>query len=67
MQGIHEPGVPVLLDSATWNLLLDPYNEDTEELRAPAQPLPAGTIVHHPVGPRIGNVRNNDAGLIEAV
>ncbi len=66
VQGIHDR-MPVLLDPATFDLWLDPYNEDTEELRALLQPLPAGTIVHHPVGPRIGNVRNNDAGLIEAV
>ena len=30
-------------------------------------PPPAGTVVHHPVGPRIGNVANNDPTLIEAV
>jgi putative SOS response-associated peptidase YedK len=66
IEGIHDR-MPVLLDPATFDLWLDPYNEDSEELVALLQPLPAGTIVHHPVGPRIGNVRNNDAGLIAAV
>jgi hypothetical protein len=31
------------------------------------QPLPVGTIEHHAVAPRIGNVRNNDAELIAPV
>jgi len=66
MEGIHDR-MPVLLDPSTFDLWLDPYNEDTEELLALLQPLPGGTIVHHPVGTRIGNVRNNDPGLIEAL
>jgi putative SOS response-associated peptidase YedK len=64
MEGIHDR-MPVLLDPATFELWLDPSNEDVEELKALLQPLPAGTVVHHPVGPRIGNVRNNDPTLIE--
>ncbi len=66
MEGIHDR-MPVILDPATFDLWLDPANEDTEELRALLRPPPAGTVVHHPVGPRIGNVRNNDPTLIEAV
>ena len=64
MEGIHDR-MPVILDPATFDLWLDPANEDVEELRALLRPPPAGTVVHHPVGPRIGNVRNNDAALIE--
>jgi putative SOS response-associated peptidase YedK len=66
MEGIHDR-MPVLLDPSTFDLWLDPYNEDVEELRALLAPLPAGTVVHHPVGPRIGNVRNNDPELIAPV
>ncbi len=66
MEGIHDR-MPVLLDPSTFDPWLDPFNEDTEELVALLRPLPAGTIVHHPVNQRIGNVRNNDPGLIEAV
>jgi putative SOS response-associated peptidase YedK len=66
MEGIHDR-MPVLLDPSTFDLWLDPANEDVEELRALLQPLPTGTIEHHPVGGRIGNVRNNDAGLIAPV
>jgi putative SOS response-associated peptidase YedK len=66
MEGIHDR-MPVILDPATFDLWLDPANEDVEELRALLRPPPAGTVAHHPVGPRIGNVRNNDPTLIESV
>jgi putative SOS response-associated peptidase YedK len=66
MDGIHDR-MPVILDPATFDLWLDPANEDSEELRALLRPPPAGTVLHHPVGPRIGNVRNNDPTLIESV
>jgi putative SOS response-associated peptidase YedK len=66
MSGIHDR-MPVILDPSVFDVWLDPANEDIEELRALLRPPPAGTVVHHPVGPRIGNVRNNDPTLIESV
>jgi putative SOS response-associated peptidase YedK len=63
MAGIHDR-MPVVLDPATFDLWLDPANDDAEGLLALLRPPPAGTVAHHPVGPRIGNVRNNDAALI---
>jgi putative SOS response-associated peptidase YedK len=66
MEGIHDR-MPVILDPATFDLWLDPSNEDTEGLRALLAPPPAGTMVHHPVGQRVGNVKNNDAELIATV
>ena len=66
MHDIHDR-MPVILDPATFDLWLDPANEDVEELRALLRPPPAGTVVHHRVDPRVGNVANNDAELIEAV
>jgi putative SOS response-associated peptidase YedK len=66
MDGIHDR-MPVILDPATFELWLDPANEDTSELTALLRGAPAGTIRHHPVGQQVGNVRNNDASLIEAV
>ena len=53
--------MPVILDPATFDLWLDPANEDVEEMRALLRPPPAGTVVHHPVGPRIGNVQEQRA------
>ncbi len=66
MEGIHDR-MPVILDPSTFELWLDPANQDTEGLRALLRPPPAGTVVHHQIGPRIGNVRNNDPTLIESV
>ncbi len=66
MDGIHDR-MPVILDPSTFDLWLDPANEDVEGLRALLRPPVAGTVTHHPVGPRIGNVRNNDASLVEPV
>jgi putative SOS response-associated peptidase YedK len=66
MAGIHDR-MPVLLDPATFDLWLDPANDDAEELLALLRPPPAGTVVCHLVGPRVGNVRNNDPALIEPV
>jgi len=66
MDGIHDR-MPVILDPATFDLWLDPRNEDTEGLRALLAPPPAGTVVHHLVGQRVGNVKNNDAELINSV
>ena len=63
MQGIHDR-MPVILDPATFDLWLDPTNEDVEELKALLRPPPAGTVMHHQVGQRVGNVKNNDPELI---
>ena len=64
MSGIHDR-MPVILHPSVFDVWLDPFNEDTEELKSLLRPPPAGTVVHHPVGPRIGNVANNDPALIE--
>jgi putative SOS response-associated peptidase YedK len=64
MHGIHDR-MPVILDPSTFDLWLDPANEDVEGLRALLRPPSEGTVVHHTVGPRVGNVKNNDPSLIE--
>jgi putative SOS response-associated peptidase YedK len=66
MEGIHDR-MPVILDPATFDIWLDPTNQDTAELRALLHASPAGTVRHYAVGPRVGNVRNNDATLVDPV
>ncbi|MGH9088335.1 MAG: SOS response-associated peptidase [Acidimicrobiales bacterium] len=56
---------PVVLAPEAWDLWLDPDNDDAETLQALLQPSIPGTLVHYPVGPRAGNIRNNDPGLVE--
>jgi putative SOS response-associated peptidase YedK len=64
MEGIHDR-MPVVLNPDVFDLWLDPANEDVESLRALLRPAPAGTIIHHAVSSRVGNVRNNDPTLLE--
>jgi putative SOS response-associated peptidase YedK len=66
MDGIHDR-MPVILSPDTFDVWLDPDAEDTSELTALVHSAPSGTLVHHPVDRRVGSVRNNGAGLIEAV
>jgi putative SOS response-associated peptidase YedK len=63
MDGIHDR-MPVILDPDSFDAWLDPDTEDIATLTAFVRAAPAGTIVHHAVDQRVGNVRNNDAGLI---
>jgi putative SOS response-associated peptidase YedK len=64
MDGIHDR-MPVILGPDTFDVWLDPDAEDLSELTALVHAAPAGTVTHHPVSSRVGNVRNNDAELIE--
>jgi putative SOS response-associated peptidase YedK len=66
MDEIHDR-MPVILNPDTFDVWLDPGNGDADELTALLHAAPVGTVVHHPVGQRVGNVRNNDAELIETV
>jgi putative SOS response-associated peptidase YedK len=64
MDGIHDR-MPVILNPDTFPLWLDPDMEEPSELTALLRPAPEGTITHYPVDQRVGNVRNNDAELME--
>jgi putative SOS response-associated peptidase YedK len=66
MDGIHDR-MPVILNPDTFDIWLDPDIEETSELTALLRPAPDGTVAHRPVDGRVGNVRNNDAGLINPV
>jgi len=63
MDGIHDR-MPVILDPDAFDVWLDPDMHDLDELTALVRAVPPGIITHHPVSPRVGNVRNNDADLV---
>jgi putative SOS response-associated peptidase YedK len=66
MNGIHDR-MPVILSPDAFDRWLDPEMEDTSELTSLLRPAPSGTIVHRPVGPRVGSFRNDDPQLIEPI
>ena len=66
MEGIHDR-MPVILSPDVFDVWLDPEIEDVNELTALVRAAPAGTILHHPVSARIGNVRNNDPDLVAPI
>jgi putative SOS response-associated peptidase YedK len=63
MGGIHDR-MPVILDPATFDLWLDPGNDDVDELTGLLHAGATGTVTHHAVGSGVGNVRNNEPSLI---
>jgi len=62
---VHER-MPVVLEREAIEAWLDPA-EDVEVLEALMQPAPAGTLAHHPVDRRVGNVANDEPGLLAPV
>ena len=64
MDGIHDR-MPVILDPAAFDVWLDPENDDTGKLTSLLRAAPVGTVQHHPVSQRVGNVRHDDATLID--
>ena len=60
MDGIHDR-MPVILRPDTFDVWLDPDNDEIPELTSLLRAAPDGTLTHHPVSTRVGNVRNNDA------
>jgi len=58
---------PVVLEPSNWEMWLDPMFTDVESLQPLLVPTVKGTLVHHPVGKAVGNVRNDGPELITAV
>jgi putative SOS response-associated peptidase YedK len=56
---------PVVLPAAHWARWLDPSYQDIEALRALLAPAPAGVLETYPVGPEVGDVRNQGPHLVE--
>ncbi len=57
--------MPVILDPADFPAWLGEVTATADELRALPRPFPAERMEAHEIGPRIGNVKNDDATLIE--
>jgi putative SOS response-associated peptidase YedK len=61
---IHER-MPVILPREAWSVWLGETEAVAEELLALLRPYPAELMRVYPIGPRVGNVRNDDPGLLE--
>jgi putative SOS response-associated peptidase YedK len=57
--------MPVILDPADFPAWLGEAPATADDLRALLRPFPAERMEAHMIGPEIGNVRNDNAGLIE--
>jgi putative SOS response-associated peptidase YedK len=57
--------MPVILKPAVWPVWLGEEPAAPPELKALLAPYPANEMIAWPVSARVGNVRNNDASLIE--
>jgi putative SOS response-associated peptidase YedK len=61
---IHER-MPVILPKAAWPVWLGEAEADPAALLALLQPYPAELMRAYPIGPRVGNVKNDDPGLLD--
>ena len=57
--------MPVILKPETWPAWLGEEPADVAELKALLAPYPSDDMICWPISPRVGNVKNNDASLIE--
>ncbi len=66
LEGIHDR-MPVVLDPEDVTQWLDPADYGPDERALLLVPAPRGTLVHHPVGAAVGDVRHDGPELIEPV
>ena len=66
VDGIHDR-MPVVLERPTFDLWLTARDDEVDAVQALCAPAPAGTLVHHRVDARVGNVRNDGPELIGAI
>ncbi len=64
MIGTHTR-MPVVLERPSWDQWLDPGAAGGDHLMQLLRPARAGTLVHHPVDPSVGNVRNDGPELLD--
>jgi putative SOS response-associated peptidase YedK len=62
--GLHDR-MPVVLKPDAWPAWLGEEPADVTRLKSLLAPSPADEMICWPISPRVGNVRNNDPGLIE--
>jgi putative SOS response-associated peptidase YedK len=59
--------MPVVLAPKSWRAWLGEEPADLPQLKALLAPYPSAEMTAWPVSPRVGNVKNNDPGLIEPI
>ena len=59
--------MPVVLAPEAWPVWLGEEPAELPELKALLAPYPSDEMTAWPVSPRVGSVKNNDAGLIEPI
>jgi putative SOS response-associated peptidase YedK len=59
--------MPAILDPADYRAWLGEVEASPDDLRALLRPYPADRMAAYPVGAAVGNVKNNDASLLEPV
>ena len=59
--------MPVVLKPETWPVWLGEESADIPSLKALLAPFPSDEMTCWPVSARVGNVKNNDATLIEPI
>jgi len=66
LDDIHDR-MPVVLERDAFELWLTAAGDEHDALTALCAPARASTLVHHPVGARVGSVNNDGPELIDAV
>ncbi|KQV23803.1 MULTISPECIES: SOS response-associated peptidase [unclassified Kitasatospora] len=56
--------MPLFLDPESFDAWLDPALSDPDELRGLLVPPPPGALLARPIGPAVGNIRNNGPELL---
>jgi putative SOS response-associated peptidase YedK len=64
MRAVHDR-MPVILPASLWDAWLAPEEADPAELEAFLVPAPDDLLELRPVGPKVGDVRNNGPELVE--
>jgi putative SOS response-associated peptidase YedK len=63
---IHDR-MPVILPKSAWSLWLGEEEASPTEILALLQPYPAEVMRAYPIGPAVGNVKNDEPGLLDAI